>query len=219
MLALGLEREVVLVGRARVVEPVLAHADLAQRHIDGRVAGVQREGAPEGIRGGAELARVLAARGARLALVGLEPERLELEITETSLLENQEAHLATIRQLKNLGISLALDDFGTGFSSLSYLTRMRFDKIKIDKHFISELRSDPNSSLAVLRSVVALAKSLGIATVAEGVETQEQLDRVRQEGCTEAQGFYIGLPMSAAGVTKLLAGRKRRTPRPSKRAS
>ena len=113
---------------------------------------------------------------------------------------------------------MALDDFGTGFSSLSYLTRIRFDKIKIDKHFIQELRTDPNSSLAVLRSVVALARSLNIATVAEGVETQEQLDRVREEGCTEAQGFYISRPVPACDIPQLLASHKRKVLRGARRA-
>ena len=165
-------------------------------------------------RSGAVRQSVIAALGGS----ALSPNRLELEITESVLMQEDQRVVEVLESLQYIGVGLALDDFGTGFSSLSYLTRIRFDKIKIDKHFISELRSDPNSSLAVLRSVVALAKSLGITTVAEGVETKDQLDRVRQEGCTEAQGFYIGLPMSADGVAKLLAG-KRRAPRPSKRAS
>ena len=158
---------------------------------------------------------VIAALGGS----ALPPNRLELEITESVLMQEDHRVVEVLGSLQDIGVGLALDDFGTGFSSLSYLTRIRFDKIKIDKHFISDLRGDPNSSLAVLRSVVALAKSLGITTVAEGVETKEQLDRVRQEGCTEAQGFYVGLPMGADDVAKLLAGRKGRAPRPSKRAS
>jgi predicted signal transduction protein with EAL and GGDEF domain len=166
-------------------------------------------------RSGAVRQSVIAALGGS----ALPPNRLELEITESVLMQEDQRVVEVLETLQEIGVGLALDDFGTGFSSLSYLTRIRFDKIKIDKHFISELRSDPNSSLAVLRSVVALAKSLGITTVAEGVETKEQLERVRQEGCTEAQGFYIGMPMGADAVAKLLAGRKRRAPRPSKRAS
>ena len=131
----------------------------------------------------------------------------------------EDRHVAEVLgKLQDIGVGLALDDFGTGFSSLSYLTRIRFDKIKIDKHFIRELRDDPNSSLAVLRSVVALARSLGITTVAEGVETKEQLHRVRAEGCTEAQGFYVGLPMPANQIPALVAVRKRKPQRDSRRA-
>ncbi len=124
----------------------------------------------------------------------------------------EDRHVAEVLgKLQDIGVGLALDDFGTGFSSLSYLTRIRFDKIKIDKHFIRELRDDPNSSLAVLRSVVALARSLGITTVAEGIETKEQLHRVREEGCTEAQGFYVGhadARQSDPGACRQLASRK-----------
>jgi diguanylate cyclase (GGDEF)-like protein len=166
-------------------------------------------------RSGAVRQSVIAALGGS----ALSPGRLELEITETVLMQEDHRVVEVLESLQDIGVGLALDDFGIGFSSLSYLTRIRFDKIKIDKHFISELRDDPTSSLAVLRSVVALAKSLGIATVAEGVETKQQLERVRLEGCTEAQGFYIGHPMDADAVVKLLASRKHRAQRPSKRAS
>ncbi|HEY8246150.1 MAG TPA: EAL domain-containing protein [Hyphomicrobium sp.] len=157
---------------------------------------------------------VIAALGAS----ALSPGRLELEITESVLMQEDRHVAEVLGKLQDIGVGLALDDFGTGFSSLSYLTRIRFDKIKIDKHFIRELRDDPNSSLAVLRSVVALARSLGITTVAEGVETKEQLHRVRAEGCTEAQGFYVGLPMPANQIPALVAVRKRKPQRDSRRA-
>src|SRR6202000_60127 len=97
----------------------------------------------------------------RLDKTGRPPERLELEVTETSLLENREAHLTTIRQLKNLGLSIALDDFGTGFSSLSYLTRFPFDKIKIDKSFTRDVLLRDECK-AVVASTLALAQGLGI---------------------------------------------------------
>jgi diguanylate cyclase (GGDEF)-like protein len=124
----------------------------------------------------------------------LPPERLELEITETSLLDNQEAHLTTIRQLKNLGLSIALDDFGTGFSSINYLTIFPFDKIKIDKSFIKDVlnRSDCK---AVVASTLALAQGLGIVTAAEGVETEEQFEYMRSAGVDLAQGYLFGRPV------------------------
>jgi EAL domain-containing protein (putative c-di-GMP-specific phosphodiesterase class I) len=113
--------------------------------------------------------------------------------------------VANAGQAAGHGVGIALDDFGTGYSSLSYLTLIRFDRIKIDKLFIRELGEHPNSSLAIVRSVVALARSLGITTTAEGVETKEQLERVREEGCTEAQGYYIGQPRPASEIPALLA--------------
>jgi diguanylate cyclase (GGDEF)-like protein len=143
---------------------------------------------------------VIAALGAAT----LSPSRLELEITESVLMDDMHDVAGVLKKLQEIGVGIALDDFGTGFSSLSYLTRMRFDKIKIDKHFIQGMQGEQSSALAVLRSVVALSKSLGIATLAEGIETGEQLERVRAEGCTEAQGYYIGRPMDARQVATLL---------------
>ena len=155
--------------------------------------------------------QVISALGA----AKLSPSRLELEITESVLMQEGTEVPAVLGRLQDLGIAIALDDFGTGFSSLGYLTRMRFDKIKIDKHFISSLGESPNSAFAILRSVVALSKSLGIKTVAEGVETKEQLELVRAEGCTEAQGFYIGHPMAGREVAAFLAGRSGKAQRVS----
>ncbi|MGA9303282.1 MAG: EAL domain-containing protein, partial [Bradyrhizobium sp.] len=131
---------------------------------------------------------------AALVKTGLPPERLELEITETSLLENQEAHLTTIRQLKNLGLSIALDDFGTGFSSINYLTIFPFDKIKIDKSFTKGILSRGDCK-AVVASSLALAKGLGIITTVEGIETEEQLDYMRAAGVELAQGYLFGKPV------------------------
>jgi EAL domain-containing protein (putative c-di-GMP-specific phosphodiesterase class I) len=125
---------------------------------------------------------------------GLAPERLELEITETSLLENQEAHMATIRQLKNLGISLALDDFGTGYSSVTYLTNFPFDKIKIDRTFTQGVL-ERRDYAAVVSSVIALAKGLGKITTVEGIETQPQFEYMRQAGVDLAQGYLFSRPV------------------------
>jgi diguanylate cyclase (GGDEF)-like protein len=132
-----------------------------------------------------------------LVKTGLPPERLELEITETSLLENQEAHLTTIRQLKNLGLSIALDDFGTGFSSINYLTIFPFDKIKIDKSFTAGVLSRGDCK-AVVASTLALAKGLGIVTTVEGVETEEQFEYMRAAGVELAQGYLFGKPVPMA---------------------
>ncbi len=134
---------------------------------------------------------------ATLVKTGLQPERLELEITETSLLENQEAHLTTIRQLKNLGLSIALDDFGTGFSSMNYLTIFPFDKIKIDKSFTKGVLSRTDCQ-AVVAASLALAKGLGIVTTVEGIETEEQLDYMRTAGVELAQGYLFGKPVPIA---------------------
>jgi diguanylate cyclase (GGDEF)-like protein/PAS domain S-box-containing protein len=132
-----------------------------------------------------------------LVETGLAPERLELEITETSLLENQEAHLATIRQLKNLGISMALDDFGTGYSSVTYLTNFPFDKIKIDKAFTHGVLTRRDCA-AVVSAVLALAQGLGTITTVEGVETEEQFEYMRKAGVDLAQGYLFGRPVPLA---------------------
>ena len=129
-----------------------------------------------------------------LVETGFAPERLELEVTETALLENQEAHLTTIRQLKNLGISVVLDDFGTGYSSVSYLTIFPFDKIKIDKSFTQGVLNRRDCK-AVVASTLALAHGLGTATTAEGVETEEQLEYMRAAGVDLVQGYLFGRPV------------------------
>jgi predicted signal transduction protein with EAL and GGDEF domain len=129
-----------------------------------------------------------------LVTTGLQPERLELEVTETSLLENQDAHLTTIRQLKNLGLSIALDDFGTGFSSINYLTIFPFDKIKIDKSFTKGILSRADCK-AVVACSLALAKGLGIVTTVEGIETEEQFEYMRDAGVELAQGYLFGKPV------------------------
>jgi diguanylate cyclase (GGDEF)-like protein len=158
---------------------------------------------------------VINALGASQVL----PQRLEIEVTESVLLQESEQVAETLSKLHDIGVGIALDDFGTGYSSLSYLRRFHFDKIKIDQIFIRELAQWPTSSLAILRSIVALGTGLGIATTAEGVETQEQLERVRKEGCTEAQGFYVSEPRPARDVPAMLARWKPLSDRVSRRAS
>jgi EAL domain-containing protein (putative c-di-GMP-specific phosphodiesterase class I) len=131
-----------------------------------------------------------------LAISGLAANRLELEITESVLLHDNEATLATLHQLRGFGIKISMDDFGTGYSSLSYLRSFPFDKIKIDRSFIKDI-SDKGDCAAIVKAVAGLGKGLGIATTAEGVETIEQLHKVRLEGCTEVQGYYFSAPQPA----------------------
>jgi diguanylate cyclase (GGDEF)-like protein/PAS domain S-box-containing protein len=142
-----------------------------------------------------------------LASAGLPADRLEIEITETVLLLEGDA-LATLHTLRGLGIHIAMDDFGTGCSSLSYLRSFPFDKIKIDRSFVSELAAG-GESMAIVRAVTALGRSLGISTTAEGVETAEQLSLLRSEGCNEVQGFLFSPALPAAEVEKMLRRRLR----------
>jgi predicted signal transduction protein with EAL and GGDEF domain len=139
-----------------------------------------------------------------LAASGLEPGRLELEITETVLLHDCEATLSVLYQLRELGVRIAMDDFGTGYSSLSYLQSFPFDRIKIDRSFIKDI-AEGAGSLNIVRAVAALATGLGMVTTAEGVETEEQRDTVKAEGCTEMQGFFFSKALPAAEVEGLLA--------------
>ena len=139
-----------------------------------------------------------------LAAVGMPPSRLELEITESVMLEDEGAAFTTLTRLHDLGVRIALDDFGTGYSSLSNLRKFPFDKIKIDRSFVSDLSVANVDALAVVRSVAQLGVSLGMATTAEGVETREQLDAVRAEGCTEIQGYYICAPSPPEEIERLI---------------
>lgn len=124
---------------------------------------------------------------------GLPPRRLEIELTETAIIADRERALHVLRQIKALGVGVALDDFGTGYSSLETLRAFPFDKIKLDRFFAAELEGNIQST-AILRAVLALGKSLSIPILAEGIETPEQLDVLRREGCDEVQGFLIGRP-------------------------
>ncbi|MCP8885311.1 EAL domain-containing protein [Devosia sp. XJ19-1] len=128
-----------------------------------------------------------------LFMSGLAPHRLELEVTETSIIGDKNRALHILRQIKAMGVSIAIDDFGTGYSSLDTLRSFPFDKIKIDRSFMNEVESDEQSK-AIVRAILALGRSLSVPVLAEGVETREQLDVLRKEGCTEAQGFLLGRP-------------------------
>jgi diguanylate cyclase (GGDEF)-like protein/PAS domain S-box-containing protein len=143
-----------------------------------------------------------------LAQSGLCPSRLELEITESVLLQDNDVTLATLHQLRRLGVCIAMDDFGTGYSSLSYLRSFPFDKIKIDQSFIRELATR-NDAMAIVRAITAMGRSLGISTTAEGVETKEQLAMLQSEGCTEAQGYLFSPPRPAREIARLVGGRGR----------
>lgn len=133
----------------------------------------------------------------------LEPGRLELEITEGVLLQDTQSTIVTLTALKRLGVRIAMDDFGTGYCSLSYLQRFPFDKIKIDQTFVKDLGCKAEA-LAIIRAVSGLATSLGMATTAEGVETTDQLRKIKTEGCTEAQGYLFSKPVPADAVPELL---------------
>jgi diguanylate cyclase (GGDEF)-like protein/PAS domain S-box-containing protein len=134
---------------------------------------------------------------------GLPAKRLELEITETLLLEKSSQVLATLHALRALGVRICMDDFGTGYSSLSYLRSFPFDKIKIDRSFVSDLAANPDAQ-AIIRSIVSLGKGLGVTITAEGVETEAELSCLRAEGCHEGQGFLFSRARPNAEIVVLL---------------
>jgi diguanylate cyclase (GGDEF)-like protein len=146
-----------------------------------------------------------------LAASGLKATRLEIEITETVLLQDKEATLAILHRLRALGVRIAMDDFGTGYSSLTYLQSFPFDKIKIDRSFVKDI-TENSGSLNIVRAVAALANGMGMTATAEGVETTEQLDRITAEGCTEMQGYLFSRPLPAADIERLFLSRQKTEP-------
>ena len=146
------------------------------------------------------------AVGEALRASGLPAKRLEIEITETVLLENTETTIMTLQKLHELGVRIALDDFGTGYSSLSYLQKFSFDRLKIDRSFVRDSLTD-NSSSTIIKSVIELGQNLGMKITAEGVETDEQLVRVTDDGCTAIQGFLISRPLPLGELSKFLHAR------------
>ncbi|KWV45951.1 diguanylate cyclase [Bradyrhizobium macuxiense] len=142
-----------------------------------------------------------------LANAGIAPHRLELEVTETAIIHDSEAVFAALGQLHDLGVRIALDDFGTGYSSLSFLQRFPFDKVKIDRSFVSELSGPTDESRRIARAVVRFAVSLGKTTTAEGVETREQLDILRADACAEVQGFHFSPPIQGTKVAQMISER------------
>ncbi|MDA9456395.1 hypothetical protein XI00_19510 [Bradyrhizobium sp. CCBAU 21359] len=139
-----------------------------------------------------------------LAASGLPAERLELEITESLLLQDNDTTMATLHRMRELGVGIALDDFGTGYSSLSYLRRFPFDKIKIDQTFVREMTTDADC-MSIIQSVIDLAHTLRMKTTGEGVETVQQKDSLQAAGCTDAQGFHFFRPMPGKQIADLLA--------------
>lgn len=139
-----------------------------------------------------------------LEAAGLMPEQLELEVTETVLLEESEANLKILHKLRSLGTTIALDDFGAGYSSLNYLRRFPFNKIKIDRSFMHDLQAKPESA-AIVRATIQLAQALGMATTGEGVETAEQFIMLGTAGCKEVQGYFISPPCQSDRVPEFIA--------------
>jgi diguanylate cyclase (GGDEF)-like protein/PAS domain S-box-containing protein len=127
---------------------------------------------------------------------GLDPRRLDLELTESIVMQDLEAVINDLKQLRDLGVQISIDDFGTGYSSLSYVKRLPVNRLKIDQSFVRNVSTDPNDA-AIVRAIVTLGHSLDLEVVAEGVETADQLARLRAEGCDHVQGFYFGRPMPA----------------------
>ncbi len=139
-----------------------------------------------------------------LVRTGLSPHRLELEVTESVLIENTDRALHILRRLKGLGVRIAMDDFGTGYSSLSYLQTFPFDKIKVDRSFVAGLSVNVHAR-AIVRAVVGLAQAIGVPVLAEGVETQEQLDLLQEQGCDEIQGYLISRPLKLEALDAWIA--------------
>jgi EAL domain-containing protein (putative c-di-GMP-specific phosphodiesterase class I) len=127
---------------------------------------------------------------------GVPGERIELEVTESMVMQNAMQATAVLNRLRELGVTLAIDDFGTGYSSLVYLKRLPIDTLKIDKEFIADLHRDPDDE-AITATIIAMGHSLGLTVVAEGVETLRQLEFLRRQGCDEIQGHWLSPPLDA----------------------
>jgi len=138
-----------------------------------------------------------------LEVTRIPPHALELEITESTLMDDVEAAIDIMRELKSTGVSIAIDDFGTGYSSLSYLKRLPIDVLKVDRSFVMDIPEDEND-MAITAAVIAMAHKLGLKVVAEGVETLEQLQFLRQNNCDEGQGFLISRPLSLGQLHQFL---------------
>ncbi len=142
---------------------------------------------------------------------GLKPERLELEITEGVLIDDFARAVSILRKLKSLGIHIALDDFGSGYSSLSYLHAFPFEKIKIDRVFVGDLEHN-HHSMAIVRAIITLGHNLNIPILAEGVETENQLAFLAQEGCDEVQGYLTGRPYPIEDYSEMVGRKHLKTP-------
>ncbi|HEV2091930.1 MAG TPA: EAL domain-containing protein [Rubrobacter sp.] len=142
---------------------------------------------------------------------GLTPGALELEITESVLMEDTASTIATLRRLKDLGVELSIDDFGTGYSSLSYLKRFPVDYLKIDRSIVEGIERDPKNA-AVVEAAITLAHALGEKVIAEGVQTEEQLERLRQMGCDLAQGHHFSEPLPSEAALEVFREAARKEP-------
>jgi EAL domain-containing protein (putative c-di-GMP-specific phosphodiesterase class I) len=140
----------------------------------------------------------------------LAPELLELELTESLLISNEQQALQKLQHLKKMGVYLAIDDFGTGYSSLAYLKHFPLDRLKIDKSFINDILTDPDDA-AITEAIIAMAHSLKLKVIAEGVETREQLLFLEDRGCDEMQGYYLSKPLSERDLSTFIAARVQET--------
>jgi len=139
----------------------------------------------------------------------LPPELLELELTESLLISNEQQAQQKLQHLKQMGVYLAIDDFGTGYSSLAYLKHFPLDRLKVDRSFINDILSDPDDA-AITEAIIAMAHSLKLKVIAEGVETREQLLFLEDRGCDEIQGYYISKPLSERDLLAFVAGRRQK---------
>ncbi len=139
---------------------------------------------------------------------GMEPKRLEIEITESVFLDGEAGVLAVLHRMREMGVRVALDDFGTGYSSLSYLRSFPFDKIKIDRSFVTSIAADPTAA-AIVKVIVDLARALNMDTTAEGVEDEEQLSELKRQGCGTIQGYLFSRPVDGCAVQEMIAGEAR----------
>jgi len=144
-----------------------------------------------------------------LAATGLAPQYLEVELTESVMMDKTESSMLQIAELRRIGVSISLDDFGTGFSSLGYLSRFTIDKLKIDQGFIRNITTDPRSA-AITNASIALAHSLNISVIAEGVETEDQSDYLRKAGCDQIQGYLLSRPLPPEELA-VLVGKNKKT--------
>ena len=160
---------------------------------------------PLQLRSPAIVAQVLSA----LLASGLSARRLEIEVTENALIDDHPLARHVLTTLRHAGVGLALDDFGVGYSSLNCLRQLPFDRIKIDRSFMSETRRDPDAR-AIVRAILSLARDLRLTVTAEGIETEDQLAFLRDNDCAEAQGYHIARPMSPEAVANFLDGWKTR---------
>jgi EAL domain-containing protein (putative c-di-GMP-specific phosphodiesterase class I) len=134
---------------------------------------------------------------------GVDPSLVEIEVTEGVIVEGAGEAREAIDQIAALGVGIAIDDFGTGYSGLAYLKRLPIDTVKIDQSFVRDLTIDPDDA-AIVTAIVAMARSLGVDVIAEGVETEEQVAELKRLGCQRAQGFLLSRPMPAAALSRLL---------------